>query len=120
MTKKRARKPNYTDLEISTLLEEIMMERATLFSSFNTTVTIKMKNEKWDRITSAVNACGVALRARQDLRDKWKSLKSDVIAKDKKSVKTGGGPPDPSLPFEEVIRQIIGQDSNLFEGVPGK
>ena len=39
LTKKRARKPNYTDLEISTLLEEIMMERATLFSSERYSIT---------------------------------------------------------------------------------
>ena len=70
-SRKRQRKPNYSDAEVRLLPEEIMLEKAVLFSSFNTKITAKLKSDIWNRIASAVNACGVAKRTKGEVKDKW-------------------------------------------------
>ena len=118
-SRKRQRKPNYSNDEVRVLLEEIMLEKAVLFSSFNTKITAKLKSEIWNRIASAVNACGVAKRTSGEVKDKWKTMKAVVLNREKKTMQTGGGPPEPPVPFADIIRDIIGEESNLYKGIKG-
>ncbi|KAL8621764.1 hypothetical protein ACOMHN_061899 [Nucella lapillus] len=117
---KRARKANFSAEEVIILLEELQVEHVTLFSSHSATITSEMKKEIWQRITSKVNACGVAVRTLTDLKEKWRALKASVLNKKRDEAKTGGGPAPAPVPYEEVILSIIGDKSNLFSGVTGK
>ena len=96
-----------------------MLEKAVLFSSFNSKITAKHKSEIWNHIGSAVNACGVAKRTSGEVKDKWKTMKADVLKRDKKTMLTGGGPPEPPVPFADIIHDIIGEDSYLYKGIKG-
>ncbi|XP_076470829.1 t-SNARE domain-containing protein 1-like [Babylonia areolata] len=117
---KRARKANFSAEEVRILLEELQVEHVTLFSSHSATITSEMKKEIWQRITSKVNACGVAVRTLTDLKEKWRALKASVLNKKRDEAKTGGGPAPAPVPYEEVILSIIGDKSNLFSGVTGE
>lgn len=117
---KRPRKANYSENEIRVLLEEIMLGRIVLFSAFNNRITVQEKNRAWDVVTAAVNACGIAKRSRLEIKEKWKGMKGEVITRQRRAGQTGGGPPESPPPYEETILQIVGYESNLFQGVTGK
>eukprot|EP00745_Piridium_sociabile_P037869 TRINITY_DN69115_c0_g2_i3.p1 TRINITY_DN69115_c0_g2~~TRINITY_DN69115_c0_g2_i3.p1 ORF type:complete len:129 (+),score=25.29 TRINITY_DN69115_c0_g2_i3:363-749(+) len=117
---KRTRKPNFSADEIRVFLEEMQIERALLFSSFNPSVTNPQKTDTWKKMAEKVKACGVAVRTVQELKDKWRSMKGAVLNKKRDERKTGGGPPPPPVPYEDIILDIIGADSNLFEGIGGE
>ena len=72
---KRARKANFSSLETSVLLEEYAAEKDLLQSSFSTEVTNKQKRAAWDVVQNRVNACGVAYRTVDELKEKWGGLK---------------------------------------------
>ncbi|XP_041350487.1 uncharacterized protein LOC121369454 [Gigantopelta aegis] len=114
---KRHRKANFTDTEIRVLLEEISVDHKTLFMANNQTVTNRLKGDIWKRITAKISACGVAERTPQEAKEKWRSLKGAVLNKQKRQTKTGGGPPDKPVPYEDIIVTIIGENSNLYTGI---
>ncbi|KAK7487710.1 hypothetical protein BaRGS_00020977 [Batillaria attramentaria] len=78
---KRARKANFSAEEVRILLEELQVEHMTVFSGHSAIITSEMKKEIWQRITSKVNACGVAVRTVTDLKEKWRALKASVLNK---------------------------------------
>jgi hypothetical protein len=118
METKRIRKPNFSHVELQTLLEEISLESTLLFSSHSQTMTQK-KKEIWQKIADSVNSCGVALRTPTDCKDKWKGLKGAVLNRQRDTRKTGGGPTPPPVPFEDLILSIIGRNTALITGIPG-
>lgn len=117
---KRQRKANYGDDEVRILLEEVMLARVVLFSALNNKISLQEKNKAWDKVVAAINACGVAKRCRTEIKEKWKTMKSEVLGRQRRAMQTGGGPPESALPYEEIIHQIIGYESNLYQGVMGK
>ena len=73
--KQRNRKANFSTDETRVLIEEVNVEHMILFSSLSATVTNGEKNAIWNRITSKVNAFGVAKREVKDVRAKWRAMK---------------------------------------------
>ena len=73
---KRPRKTNWCDSEITVLTEKVEENLGLIRFKFSNNVTNAKKNAAWLEITGAVNAVGVAYRAVQEVRDKWKSLTS--------------------------------------------
>jgi hypothetical protein len=114
MAAKRIRKPNFSEKEIRTLLEELSLEVSVLFSSLSPSISQKRKNVIWGNICTSVNSCGVANRTTQDLKDKWKGLKVAALNRQRDIRKTGGGPPPPPVPYEELILGIIGKKIQPF------
>ena len=76
--KKVKRKPNYRDEEIVCLIEGISNKKEILMSKLQSVVTNE-KREVWREITANVNSLGVAQRTEEDLKKKWKDLKSAVL-----------------------------------------
>ena len=117
---KRPRKANFTDTEVRVLLEEINLEHHILFMANTQAVTNKVKTDAWRKITDKISACGVAVRSPQEVKDKWRALKGAVLNKQRQQGKTGGGPEEKALPYEDLIWNIIGENSNLYTGIDGK
>ena len=117
---KRPRKANFTDTEVRVLLEEINLEHHILFMANTQAVTNKVKADAWRKITDKISACGVAVRSPQEVKDKWRALKGAVLNKQRQQGKTGGGPEEKPLPYEDLILNIIGENSNLYTGIDGK
>ena len=117
---KRPRKANFTDTEVRVLLEEINLEHHMLFMANTQAVTNKVKTDAWRKITDKISACGVAVRSPQEVKDKWRALKGAVLNKQRQQGKTGGGPEEKPLPYEDLILNIIGENSNLYTGIDGK
>ena len=117
---KRPRKANFTDIEVRVMLEEISIDHRILFMANTQSVTNKVKARTWSKITEKVSACGVAVRSPQEVKDKWRSLKGAVLNKQRQRSKTGGGPKEKTLPYEDLILTIIGENSTLYTGIDGK
>ena len=77
-TGKRVKKPNFTDDETARMLEEISTEAACLLSALENGVTVKKKKEIWERITDKVNAIRRNGRTQDQIKKKWKDLKSSI------------------------------------------
>ena len=80
----------------------------------------RRKNAFWSAIASKVTACSVAVRTDEEVRDKWKNVKSEVIRWINDQKKTGGGPPKKPLPYEELVTSIMGEQSPVIDGLRGK
>ena len=65
----------------------------------------------WPNIVAKVNACGVANRTVEDIKKKWKDLKSAPLNSVRSQTKTGGGPPVKPTPFAELVLNVIGDQS---------
>ena len=122
LRKKRA--PTYTVNETEVLLEEVSLNKATLFSAFRTTVSNKNKQKVWAKICRKMAACGSgAPRDWQEVRKKWHDFAS--IAKNRNAavrrerLLTGAGPSTlPELSqMEEKALAIIGETP--CDGVSG-
>ena len=70
-------------------------------------------------VQNRVNACGVAYRTVDELKEKWGGLKRGVKDRIRDQKVTGGGKPLPPPDFEEVVVRIIGEDSAIFDGLDG-
>ena len=66
-----------------------------------------------------MNACGVANRTVEDIKKKWKDLKSAAINSVRSQTKTGGGPPVKPPPFAELVLNVIGDQSDAAHGIEG-
>jgi len=117
---KRDRKANFSDDEIRCLLEGIALERDTILSKLCNSLTVRNKKEAWGRVLRAVNGCcKEAFRTEDDLKKKWKDLKSAALREQADQKKTGGGGPMKETPFKEVIFTIIGDKSEAVSGIEG-
>ena len=107
--------PNFTEEELSVMLEHISFHVVILSSAHINSVTQAKKNEIWKNIANEVSSLGVANREIKDKREKWRQLKSAVLSKKSKEInRTRGGSLPPPIPFEDIIRGI------LVAGVQGK
>ena len=64
----------------------------------------------------SLNACGGNGRSVESIIKRWKDMKSKVKNKPGLGRLTGGGPPEPPVPFEEAILAIV-QGSSTLNGV---
>lgn len=118
--KKRARKVNFSTDEWNVLFEEYTFHRELLQAAHTNAITNKRKNETWKGICERVNALGVAERSVDDLKAKITNMKSNVRAKHRHQQQTGGGPPAPAIPHEQIVEELFGKDSVDLHGIPGK
>ena len=119
---KRVKKTKCSDVKNLTLLEEIEKEKDLLTSHFQNGVTLKRKEMLWKHIADSVNAIGIGGNGRSvgQVKKRWKDMKSAVIDRQRQSTETGGGCPLPEIQYEDIIRRIIGEITNLVNGVEGK
>ena len=87
--KTRVRKANFSVEEISLMLQEIATEKGILLSQLTNEATNRRKNAIWSAIASKVTACGVAVWTDEEVCDKWKNVKSEVIRRINDQKKTG-------------------------------
>ena len=118
---KRERKANFSDDEIRCLLEGIGEEREPILSKLCNSVTLRTKKEAWGRVLRAVNACSKdGVRTEDDLKKKWKDLKSGALREQADQKKTGGGGPMKEVPFKDLIFFILGDRSDAVSGIEGR
>ena len=102
------------------MLQEIAKEKAVLLSQLTNDATNRLKNSIWNNIAAKVTECGVAVRTDQEIRDKWKNVKSEAIRRISDQKKTEDGPPKKPLPYEELVISIMGAQSPVVDGLSGK
>eukprot|EP00105_Crassostrea_gigas_P003557 XP_011416451.1 PREDICTED: uncharacterized protein LOC105320277 [Crassostrea gigas] len=101
------RKPTWTDLEQSVLLEEVTKREKSLFGKFKGCGRGKKERETaWEDVAKAVSQVGVYVRTGKEAGKQYANLK--CRAKDKisqmKRPKTGGGPkPQSPTPIERAV-----------------
>ena len=117
---KRERKANFSDREVKCLLEGIAVERDAILSKLSNSLTVRKKKDAWGRVLTMVNSCGVCLRVEEDLKKKWKDLKSGALREEGDQKKTGGGGPAKETPYKELIFTIIGDRSDMVSGIEGR
>lgn len=120
---RKVRKANFTASELSVLTEKVEGNICILKSKFTDSVTNAKTNKIWADITAAVNAIGVAYKATQEVRDKWKNLtsaaKGEFTDFGKESRRTGGGPaPKPQSAATAKIIDMF-KDTPSFSGLSG-
>ena len=102
------------------LLQELLVDGVMLFGANTPTNTTKAKLVTWRKIAEQISALGVVNRTAEEARLKWKGLRKEVIEKDADIKVTGGGKgKERHIPFEEMIRAVIGERSNLYSGIEG-
>jgi hypothetical protein len=98
----RRRNPNFTDMELQTLMKEVEKNKNVLFSKSSNVTTNNSKKRVWDSICEKVNACSSSGHKRtvDELRKKWTTYMSETkkkVARQRKDMRqTGGGPPTTS------------------------
>lgn len=118
--KGKAKKPNWTDIETDILLEEIMINHAKLVSKLQNSVTIAKKKAIWQSIVEKVNSVSSIQRDAEACKKRWRDIKHSYVARKNTARQTGGGMPPPPAPYEDIIAQILGNDSTLKTGIEGE
>lgn len=115
---KKERKANFSDEEVRCLLQAIAVDRDVILCKLGSSLTAKNKKEAWKRVLKAVNGCGVCLRMEDEVRKKFKDLKSAALKAQADGMKTGGGAPK-EVPYKDIIFTIIGDRSDVAAGIDG-
>ncbi len=91
----RVRAKNWETDEISLLTELVEQNLQLIQAKYSNTVTNTKKMQVWGRITSQLNALGIATRTVKDVKNKWSNLhqaaKKEFSAHKTDRAKTGGG-----------------------------
>ena len=119
---KRERKGNFSDAELSCLVENYAQHAAILQCKLTNAVTNKRKKEIWDGIATEVNARGADRRTVSELKKKWAEMKSASlrILYERRNPKTGGGKKMPEPWFLTYVLDVLGDDTVLVDGIAGK
>ncbi|XP_025091605.1 uncharacterized protein LOC112562532 isoform X3 [Pomacea canaliculata] len=114
---KKQRRANWTSREIWMLLEEVKLERECIMCPQTNETSNKKKAVTWQKIADRLTAtCGVDIRTAQNVREKWGFLKSDAQSRRHKQKTLGGGAVKESE-YDNMILEIIGEDSALIDGI---
>lgn len=96
------------------------LERECLLTPRSNENNGKKKAETWQKIADRLTAtCGVDRRTAQNVREKWGFLKSDAQSRRHKQKTLGGGAVKESE-YDNMILEIIGEDSALIDGINGE
>ena len=93
--------------------------RVTIMSRFQTSITLKKKEEVWAKIATNVNACGFANRMVDDIKKWWKDLKSAALNNVRSQTKIWGGPPVKPPRFAALVLNVIGEQSDAADRIEG-
>ncbi|XP_062575788.1 myb/SANT-like DNA-binding domain-containing protein 4 [Saccostrea cucullata] len=118
-----ARKPNFSSLEIETLIEEFQNHKEVLNSSFNNTSTNASKQRAWASVASKVSSVSGVTRTADDVKKKWRNVSSDSKKKlshaRKEATKTGGGSSSAVELSATELRVLETMGQTATEGIPG-
>ena len=117
---KRTKKANFSDKENICLLEEVQKNYGLITQSEKVAHVALKKREAWRQITNKVNAIGSQGRSVDAIKKRWKDMRDAVKNKQKTAFRTGGGPPDAPVPYEDFILDILGDNTNLIDGIYGR
>lgn len=78
---KKMRRPRFTDTEILTLVEEVYSRAAVILGKLDSKITADRKTKAWGEVAASVNAVGRAVRTADELRRKFKNLRTHVKSK---------------------------------------
>ena len=73
--KLRHRRPNFTEAEVLTLIEEVKDREHVILSKLDNTVTARAKEHAWEEVTNCVNAVSTTQRKPDEVKTKFKDLK---------------------------------------------
>ena len=119
---KRERKGNFSDGELSCLVEHYSQHAAILQCKLSNAVTNKRKQQIWEGIATEVNARGADRRTVAELKKKWAEMKSASlrILSERRNPKTGGGKKIPEPWFLTYVLDVLGVNTALVDGIAGK
>lgn len=119
MATKRDRKINFSDNEVSVLLDGVFEFKDVLFERFSSSVTNRMKTEAWNKVLLRVNGCSRTERDLDEIRKKWKDLRSAFIRYESEGRKTGGGGAVKCPGYYDIMIKILGNCGEVIDGIPG-
>ena len=102
---KRLKKANFSDRENIRLLEDVQGNYGLLMQSLKTGSVVLKKREAWTRIADSVNVVG------------GQETLEGHATRPKAATRTGGGPPEPPVPYEDSILTILCESSNHINGI---
>lgn len=120
---KKKRKKNFSQEELTVLVDEVNEHKKVLFEKFSDTLTNEKKEKYWRQIALKINAVSLVERSVDEIRKKWTDWCSITKAKASKisaeMTKTGSGTSDvvALTPLEEKIASILGRTA--IEGIKG-
>ena len=113
MAQLKKKSQDFTENECVLIISAVSERYAVINCSNHTAQANKKRRLAWAEIAQTVNACGGNGRSVDSIIKRWKDMKSKVKNKPRLGRLTGGGPPDPPVPFEEAILAIIKGSSTL-------
>nr|XP_045592339.1 uncharacterized protein LOC123754175 [Procambarus clarkii] len=117
------RKANFSEEELSVLVDEVKKRESIIFGKQSRQVTTQDKHCAWSQVAVAVSGVGLCSRQQADVRKKFQDLNSSVkkkLAENAREMrKTGGGECDtqPLTNYEENLSTL--QSSTSAEGIAG-
>ena len=116
----KTRAKNFSDSEITNLVDLVLENKPKLFGAFSSTLTFDEKNKIWEQIANTISQEHGRIRTKDDVFKKWynllvkyKPIISDKLASVKK---TGGGPAEAELTeLKTKIRSVKGKE--IFERI---
>ena len=90
---KSTRNSNWTEVEKDIILEQCTQQALIIHGPICASLTTQMKNKVWEEIASKVNSAGGANRTLEQVKNKWKNMRSRSVEKvreyTRESKKTG-------------------------------
>ncbi|XP_069176652.1 t-SNARE domain-containing protein 1-like [Procambarus clarkii] len=117
------RKANFSEEELTVLVDEVKKRERIIFGKLSRQVTTQDKHCAWSQVAVAVSGVGLCSRQQADVRKKFQDLKSSVkkkLAENAREMrKTGGGECDtqPLTNYEENLSTLL--SSTSVEGIAG-
>ncbi|XP_076452824.1 uncharacterized protein LOC143288337 [Babylonia areolata] len=111
------RSSNWGEKETLALLGEIAIGQEMLFSKLSNAITLAQKNRLWASIVNKVNATAGQNRDARACKKRWRDVKSTFLHHKNHASQTGGGKPAPTTPYDELIAQILGENTSLVSGI---
>ena len=118
----KTRAKNFSNEEITSLVDLVLENKPKLFGAFSSKITSNEKDALWEEIARTISRTHGTIRSKDDVCKKWCNVlvKYKPIISDKISAakKTGGGPAEAELTeLEMKIKSIKGKET--FEGIAG-
>ena len=119
---KKRRKPDFNHGEICTLVEMYKVNKHILKTKLSSVLTNRKKQTKWKEITAGVNSkANPGVIRNVEVKKKWSDLlqKAKKDNKDSKRPPTCGGKAPRRGTYSDIVIEIYGPNTPVFEGVPG-
>ncbi|XP_061164451.1 nuclear apoptosis-inducing factor 1-like [Saccostrea echinata] len=124
MDRTKARKPNWTDIEMDVLMEAYCNSIRIIRGKFSPSITSDAKKRAWEEITERVNAVAVSCNRTLDetkkkIQDSLSSVKKKEAFRKREASRTGGGPCSEVIfkPWEVTLLGTIPQE--IIHGLEG-